>query len=157
MLKANASLFIFCLRDLSIYVSGALKPPTITILLFLCLNMLIFALYFRCSYVGCLSTYKWHLLNGLTPLPSPNSQPCLLLTVLKPPLSDTRVAAPSHWHGAAFPSLYSQLVCPYSSSESPVGNLKMGLFKKYLFIYCSLGCVVSVAVTWGFHLQHRNS
>ena len=98
----NASLFIFCLRDLSIYVSGALKPPTITILLFLCLNMLIFALYFSCSYVGCLSTYKWHLLNGLTPLPSPNSRPCLLPIVLKPPLSDTRVATPSHWHGAAF-------------------------------------------------------
>ena len=63
LFKATASLLIFCLDDLPIYVSGKLKSPLLSyyyeFLLYVCLYLLYI---FRCFYVGHIDIYNYYVL-----------------------------------------------------------------------------------------------
>ena len=59
LFNATLSLLIFCLEDLSIFDSGGLKSPTITVAVYIFLEVLQDFLYvFGCCYVGSIYIYN---------------------------------------------------------------------------------------------------
>ena len=61
--RISAALLIFCLDDISTHVSGALKSPTITVLLPISpFVSVIICFIYRCSWIGCIYVNKGNIL-----------------------------------------------------------------------------------------------
>ena len=96
--KANVSLLIYCLNDLSIVVSGVLKSTTIMVLLSMTFFMFVkIDLYIWVFSVGCINIYNCCIFLGDRPL---NFDIMLFFIscyriILKSSLSDISMATPA--------------------------------------------------------------